>query len=162
MFLHQTLMCANCLTFIWLYSIIATAPACWDSSVSLVIRLWAGLSGVWFLKGTGDNLFLHHVQTGCGLHSAFFFQSVLECFTQVKWLGCRAYHLPPSGAEDKNELSCISSVTVSLHGLHRDIFSFLHVCCPAGLLLNFFITKTITLKIKHSLQTSRTRRFNMP
>jgi len=68
------------------------------------------------------------------------FQSVLGYFAQVKWLGCKPDHSPPSSAEDKNELSCISSLTVSLHGVHRDSFAFLHVCCPAGL-LNFFQNK---------------------
>ena len=90
------------------------------------------------------------------------FQSVLGYFAQVKWLGCKDDHSPPYGVEDKDELSCISSLTVSLHGVHRDSFAFLHVCCPAGLLLHSFKARTITPKIKHSLQTSMTRRFNIP
>jgi len=67
----------------------------------------------------------------------FLFQSVLGYFARVKWLGCKTDHSPPSSAEDKNELSCISSLTVSLHGVHRDSFAILHVCSPAGWLVEF-------------------------
>jgi len=55
------------------------------------------------------------------------FQSVLGYLAHVKWLGCKVDHSPPSSAED-NELSFISSLTISVHGVRRDSFVFLHVC----------------------------------
>jgi len=64
------------------------------------------------------------------------FQSVLGYFAQVKWLACKADHSSPSSAEDKNELCCISSL--SLHGVHRDSFACM---LPSWLVVEVFQNK---------------------
>jgi len=80
------------------------------SIVSIMTRLWAGESGVWFPAGARNSPILEVFHTGCRSHVASYSVSTTDSFPVTD-----VYHSTPYTAEVKNELSLCSPCIPSWH-----------------------------------------------
>jgi hypothetical protein len=66
-------------------------------------------------------------EDGSGAHSAFYSMGTGDSFLGVKRLGRESGHSSPSSADVQNDWSYTSSLSIYLHGVYRDNFTFFAV-----------------------------------
>jgi hypothetical protein len=97
-----------------------------SSSVGVVTRLQALRSGVWVPVGVRDFPFSPKRRDRLWGHTKPPMRWALEFVLRgIKRLGREVNHLPPSGAEVKNEWNYTSVPLLCFHGLDRGNFTFL-------------------------------------